>query len=191
MKTYELNSLGSEFRWKATSEENATLDFIHQVCGAKTLDDYKKYCVDLNVNDTLEWKEITREFILSSFLGCDIEHIKVLGDNLFGYLSEEYLVLTDAEADDATHKWIRESVWAFDMSFLESHFNFKCDEKVLASLLEIQKNTSENCNALLLALIKDFDYFVSDAVNSDGRGHFLATYDHEEHFFEDYYIYQV
>ena len=30
-------------------------------------------------------------------------------------------------------------------------------------------------------MIKDFDYFVEDAVRCDGRGHFLAHYAHEEH----------
>jgi hypothetical protein len=38
----------------------------------------------------------------------------------------------------------------------------------------------EDANPLVEALIKDMDHFVSDAISSDGRGHFLSSYDSEE-----------
>ena len=39
----------------------------------------------------------------------------------FHYGDQEYLVLTDEEADEKTEEYIKESVWAFNSSFLSSH----------------------------------------------------------------------
>jgi len=62
-------------------------------------------------------------------------------------------------------------------------------------LKKVQGDCNEDCNELMLALIKDFDYFVEDAIDADGRGHFLNTYDNEENEFEykgkTYYIYRT
>jgi hypothetical protein len=44
----------------------------------------------------------------------------------------------------------------------------------------MQGKLSEDCNDLMLALITDFDLFVSDAVSSDGRGAFMSGYDGNE-----------
>ena len=52
----------------------------------------------------------------------------------------------------------------------------------------------EGANEPLTAMIKDFDHFVDDAVSCDGRGHFLAGYDHQENEITfngiTYYIYR-
>jgi hypothetical protein len=39
----------------------------------------------------------------------------------------------------------------------------------------------KDSNEAVKSLIKDFDHFVDDAVLSDGRGHFLSSYDGCEH----------
>ena len=44
----------------------------------------------------------------------------------------------------------------------------------------MQGKLCESANELVLALIDDMDKFVSDAISSDGRGHFLSYYDGEE-----------
>tara|TARA_B100001094_G_C18120311_1_gene766472 strand:- start:685 stop:1149 length:465 start_codon:yes stop_codon:yes gene_type:complete len=102
--------------------------------------------------------------------------------------SEDYLVLTDEEADEAVRDYIEESVWAFNASFLQAHTG------VDAEAIEKIQEMCESANEPLTAMIKDFDYFVKDAVNCDGRGHFLAGYDHEENYvtYNDtiYYIYR-
>ncbi len=49
---------------------------------------------------------------------------------------------------------------------------------------DVFKVLSEKCegsNEAVKSLIKDFDHFVDDAVLSDGRGHFLSSYDGCEH----------
>ena len=107
----------------------------------------------------------------------------------FHYGDQEYLVLTDEEADEKTEEYIKESVWAFNSSFLSSHTNI--DEEVFKLLAE----KCEDSNDAILSMIKDFDHFVSDAISSDGRGHFLSSYDHSESDEEingtTYYIYRT
>lgn len=101
---------------------------------------------------------------------------------------EDYLVLTDEQADERCKEEIEEMVWAFTPSFLQAHTGVDAD-----AIKKIQE-MCEGANEPLTAMIKDFDYFVEDAINGDGRGHFLAGYDHEENYVTyngtTYYIYR-
>ena len=101
---------------------------------------------------------------------------------------EDTLVLTDKEADEWVREEIEEMVWAFTPSFLQSHTG------VTADAIEKIQEMCEGANEPIKAMIKDFDHFVEDAVSCDGRGHFLASYDHEENHVQiddiDYYIYR-
>lgn len=83
------------------------------------------------------------------------------------YDSEDYLVLTDEEADEAVREDIEQMVWAFNASFLRTHTGV-----TIEAIAKIQA-MCEDANEPLTAMIKDFDYFVEDAVRCDGRGHFL------------------
>lgn len=117
---------------------------------------------------------------LAKHLDCSIdEAIKSM---------EDYLVYTDEEADEAVYNYIKESVCFFRSDFIAAHADV--EEEVIKKLQEL----CENSNEAIRSLIKDFDHFVSDAVLSDGRGHFIASYDHEENceFINgtDYYIYR-
>tara|TARA_R100000781_G_scaffold70004_1_gene44012 strand:+ start:1361 stop:1843 length:483 start_codon:yes stop_codon:yes gene_type:complete len=110
----------------------------------------------------------TEEIILASHLGVDI-------DDAESYINDDdYLVLTDEEADEAVREEIEQLVWAFNPSFLCAHTNVS--EEAIKKIQELH----EDANDALAEMIKDFDEFVEDAVASDGRGHFLAGYDHEE-----------
>jgi hypothetical protein len=55
MNKYELNNLGKDWVFEADSEQEATSKYITQVCGAKNLEDYEKYCEEVNVNSKIEW----------------------------------------------------------------------------------------------------------------------------------------
>ena len=109
--------------------------------------------------------------------------------DIYCFGNQEYLVLTDDEADEKVAEYIKDSVWAFNPSFLSSHSGI--DEGVFKLL----QDKCESANEAVLKLIKDFDEFVEDAVATDGRGHFLSSYDGEEndheHDNETYYIYQT
>lgn len=109
--------------------------------------------------------------------------------DIYCYGNQEYLVLTDDEADEKVAEYIKDSVWAFNPSFLSSHSGI--DEGVFKLL----QDKCESANEAILKLIKDFDEFVQDAIGTDGRGHFLSSYDgyenDHEHDNETYYIYQT
>ena len=98
----------------------------------------------------------------------------------------EWLVLTDSEADDMAKQAILSSVWAFRPSFLAVH---SClSEK---SIQAIQEQLYEDANDELIGTISDIENFVDDAIACDGRGHFIAQYDHEEREEGGFYVYRV
>lgn len=92
--------------------------------------------------------------------------------------AEDCLILTDEEADEEAKRIILESVWAFNPSFLDAHI--KSGKRLDKMIAKLQKDNSENCNDMLLAMIDDKQHFVDDAICADGRGHFIATYDGNE-----------
>lgn len=107
--------------------------------------------------------------------------------------NEEYLVLTDSEADECAKEYILESVWSFNKSFLDSHSQAiaEMDNEVFSKIQEM----CEGANRTILRLIDDVDHFIDDAIMADGRGHFLASYDNEENEVElggeMYFIYRT
>ena len=122
-------------------------------------------------------------------------------DNGLEIYGNEYLVLTDAEADARAREDIERDLWAFQPSFILSHCStydrMNCWEYDGAkeALEKIQGHFCESINELIRALIKDIDEFVEDAIDEDGRGHFISHYDGEEN--EEivdgvtYYIYRI
>ena len=111
-------------------------------------------------------------------------------EDVEGYIDNDYLVYTDEEADEAVREYIEETVWAFSPTFLQAHTGVDSD-----TIKQMQENMSESANEAITAMIKDFDHFVDDAVSSDGRAHFLSTYDGEETTVQVdrtvYYIYRI
>jgi len=91
-------------------------------------------------------------------------------------LDEDYLVLTDDEADDKAKENILDSLWAFNPNFLASATGI--DSEVFEA---IQGNGScESNNDAILRLVDDEDALVEEAISWVGRGHFLSHYDGEE-----------
>lgn len=132
-----------------------------------------------------------RSIALAKLLEVEADEIEQSSydDKVFEYGREEYLVLTDSEADARVKESIEQSVWAFNKSFLNGHSkaiaNFP--DKVFSALQE----QCESANEAIKAMIDDFDYFVEDAVATDGRGHFLSGYDGEERESGKYFIYRI
>ena len=142
--------------------------------------------------------EQTRIQALANYLEVEAEEITE------GYYDKgcscggaEYLVLTDEEANDRAAEEVKNSLWAFRASFIIEHCkNYEemtTDEynSAVESLEEAQSRCCESANGLVKALIDDMDEFVEDAINADGRGHFLAQYDGNENEQDDFYIYRV
>ena len=128
---------------------------------------------------------------LQNHLDLDDEEVNniTFNGNDFIHGDREYLVLEDEEADKRAEEYIKDTAWAFKPSFLYAHNGI--DEDVFNILSE----KCEDSNNAVLSMIKDFDHFVSDAISSDGRGHFIATYDHDESIEEinntEYFIYRT
>jgi len=135
-------------------------------------------------------QEDPRVIALSKYLDLALEpNITYESNDIYSFDGEEYMILTDDEADEKVAEYIKDSVWAFNPSFLSCHSGIDQD------VFKLLQEKCESANEAILKLIKDFDHFVEDAVASDGRGHFLSSYDgyenEQEHDRETYYIYRT
>lgn len=99
-----------------------------------------------------------------------------------------YLVLTDEEADEAAREGIAESLWAFNASFLAEQTELP--EEVFTALQDKCEDANETFRKLVDTTC-GLDSFVSEAVSSDGRAHFLNTYDGHEWQEGEFYIYRT
>ena len=119
---------------------------------------------------------------------CTHEH-----DDTVSVGGAEYRVLTDDEADEAAAEYVKDSLWAFNASFLSGETGI--DDSVFVALAE----QCEGCNDAVRSIVDGscgIDSFVESAVGADGRGHFLNHYDGEENEFctddNDYwYLYRT
>ena len=106
----------------------------------------------------------------------------------------QYRVLTDSEADDAAEDYIKNNTWSFNASFILDHCSNaqNCESLELAesALTLAQRSLCEKATALVDCLIDDIDDFVRDAIEADGRGHFLAGFDGDEVRSGDFFIYR-
>jgi|SRR5450759_4398018 hypothetical protein len=117
-------------------------------------------------------------------LGCEPEEIRKerydsYGLKVFSAYELEYAVGTDEEAQEACKENIKQSLWAFNASFIIDHSKLEYSSDVEKCLKEIGK-LCESANELVAALIEDMDSFIEDAISADGRGHFLSSYSGDE-----------
>lgn len=122
------------------------------------------------------YDKLTDEYELQAIV---LAHYLAEGDNRVDYDeaqhhfdSQNYLVLTDEEADEAVREEIEEMLWAFNSSFLAGETGI--DEDVFLALFNNGK--CESNNDAIASLIKStcgLQEFVDSAAGHDGRGHFL------------------
>lgn len=145
----------------------------------------------------MKTKVITKFEALASHCQLEADAI-VKAVNDAGYLSElycvvgtdeKYLVLTVDEADEKCAEYIKDSLWAFNASFLVNFIDADIPEEIIKNW---QETKCEGANQGILDMVgKNFDDLVEDAIKCDGRGHFLGQYDGEENVRGEYYIYRV
>jgi len=134
---------------------------------------------------------------LSKFLGCEVEEITETTYGTYEQGRCEYMVLTDAEAEVEAKKRILDDIWAFRASWLIRHVKGYAklsqeQEKTLVEAIEmLQDKLCESANPILLAMIENTNVFIADAIDADGRGHFLGTYDGEEVEAGEFFIYRI
>lgn len=96
--------------------------------------------------------------------------------------TKDYLVLTDAEADERAAECVKETLWAFNPSFLADYIPALHNAKAAAAWTKMVGEICEDATPLVEAMLGDrLDEMVEDAIAADGRAHFLNTYDGEEH----------
>ena len=130
---------------------------------------------------------------LAKFLGEDQEDYFVTpyNENIYTNGLEEYLVLTNEEADEVTKEAITELVQAFNKDFIIAHSSALDYDKASEQIIEAIQQQCESGNNAMTKLIDNMDEFIEDAISSDGRGHFLSGYDGEENQQGNYFIYRT
>lgn len=113
----------------------------------------------------------------------------------YGFKTEsmDFLVLTDSEALRATEEYIKDTLWAFNASFLVQFLPDECkNQKIEKSLSALSEKLCEAANPLFLWIFREqIKDIIREAILSDGRGHFLAGYDGNENEEGNYFIYRV
>lgn len=132
---------------------------------------------DISEDDFLEYEAHLLDSGLKLDAGLQLSWLEETSTELEYDEDGDYQVLTDSEADDKAEEYIKDSLWACNSSFLSGVTGFD------VSIFEaIQANDKcEGNNEAILQLVGDnFESLVQDAISSDGRGHFLNTYDGNE-----------
>lgn len=136
---------------------------------------------------------------LAKYLDCEPSELTECRHDLYGLTvfelgNQEYAIGTDEEADAAAEADIRDSLWAFNASFILSECGLpgELEEAIQA----FQESKCESANEAILALVEKcceggVGAFAEAAVSADGRGHFLSSYDGEENEEGDFFIYRV
>jgi hypothetical protein len=127
---------------------------------------------------------------LAKFLECDVDDISEAsyGDNNFDAEGGEYMVLTDDEADDRAKEYIKDSLWAFNASFLSDFTGLPI---VVFEALQPQCESANDAIEQIIEQGDGLDDFVEQAISADGRGHFMSSYDGEENEEGEYFIYRT
>ena len=110
-----------------------------------------------------------------------------------------FAVYTDAQATAAARRIIIGELWAFRSRFILEHSRCADDfserelDEAAAALEKIQGELCESCGPLVRCLLSGrFDDFIDDAIDADGRGHFIATYDGQENEIEGgFFVYRL
>jgi len=138
---------------------------------------------------------MTKEKALAKFLDCEEDDLQLrnydhYGLEVYSLGDKEYAIGTDEEADKACAENIKDSLWAFNASFIADHTKAGYTPELEKSISKIQEQC-EDAQAAIQCMIENLDEFIEDAISADGRGHFLSGYDGEENEEGEYFIYRI
>lgn len=140
-------------------------------------------------------EDIKLHIALAEYFGCSVKDIAYNDNNEWNIDGADYMVLDDYEADEKCGYCIRETLWAFNPSFLADETELPYE---IFEALSDSGNSEYHNNGILEEVIEKtcgMDSFVESAISSDGRGHFLNDYNGEEDEIivnnEYYYAYRV
>jgi len=77
---------------------------------------------------------------LANYLECEVDELEQTkyDKNIFEYGNQEYLVLTDEEADKKVEEDILESLWAFNTSFILQHSEIDWNDRTEKAIQKMQ-----------------------------------------------------
>lgn len=146
------------------------------------------------ITDTVEKIDILTAYLVANdYPETESDDIQETTWDSFEVHANEYMVLTDGEADNKASEYIKESLWAFNADFIIQNTDLPWEAKEMIE--SFQRDKCEGANETIAAMITDIDDFIEAAISADGRGHFLNTYDGEENEIfvngETFYIYRI
>lgn len=133
---------------------------------------------------------------LAKFLDMEQDDLTLMkgydhyGLEVYSLGDKEYAIGTDEEADKACAENIKDSLWAFNASFIAGHTKNGYSAELEKSIEAIQ-GQCESAQSAIECMIEDLGEFIEDAISADGRGHFLSQYDGEENEEGEYFIYRI
>lgn len=131
------------------------------------------------------FNEVTAEDIKNA-LTSDVERDTHWGLPVLIIDDEEYAVAEgEEEATKAARQSIEDSICYFRPDFLAAHSD------VPEEVFEFLTNKDYSNNDAYIAMIHNLDEFVEDAIDADGRGHFLNPYDSKEYEIGEYFLYRI
>ncbi len=171
----------AEFKRQAGVEDNLAMKAAKNFRDGSNYDEHVgSYTYSLSTAEP-ENDEEARKVALAQHLDCsldDVEELTYGSGTMFEAESEDWLILTDEEADTMAHERIKEDLWAFRAEFLLAYMP---DGMTVEAIQAIQEQLCEDASPSFLSMVGDrLDELVSDAICSDGRGHFLSSYDGNE-----------
>jgi len=131
--------------------------------------------------------------VLAKFLQVEVDDLTVTkyDENNFEIGEKEYMILTEEEAQEKAKEYILDSIWAFNADFIIEHSKVLDFDDASQSIIKAIQEQCENGNEAMKKLIDDIDTFIEDAINADGRGHFMNSYDGNEAQDGEYFIYRI
>ena len=117
-------------------------------------------------NSTLDYSDVLRALKDADH---DTDHVELdRGD---------WILLTDARADEMACDYIDESLWAFNPSFLSGLTGL--DTVVFKRLSDLCEGANDAIRSIVNATC-GIEKLQDAIISADGRGHFLNSYDGEE-----------
>lgn len=121
---------------------------------------------------------------VQKYFKCKLEDIEHVEDDTYLVEGLEYIICDDEEADRLTAEYIENSVWAFNPNFICNcieDLSNSAKEGLEEMIKHIQIEQCESANdAILKILGNNLEDLIQDAIQCEGRGHFLSSYDGEE-----------
>lgn len=145
----------------------------------------------IEVSEVEESDTDLRMSTLAAYLGIDAEDVSEVsyGDNTFDADGAEYLVLTNDEADERAAEYIKDSLWAFNASFLAGYTNLP--EEVFTAMQDQCESANDTFYTLISRADGGIEGLIEEAISADGRGHFMSSYDGEENEEGEWFIYRT